>query len=283
MRKIYTKILYFLCIVYSVVTVPDKQLLEEKPIVVLITSYNNSEWHDWNLSSVFAQIYSNYRIIYIDDYSTDDTYALVMEKIKRSGFEDRTNLIHNNTHRGVLANIYTAVHTCSDNEIIVILDGDDAFAHPNVLARINKAYHNSNVWLTYGQYIESTTQKIGKCAPIPSPCVRWNAYREYPWVTSHVRTYYAWLFKKINQKDLMHKNNFFPVAIDLAMMFPMLEMAGGRFEFINELLYVYNTANRLNNFKLRRKQQLACEQIIRRLPRYMPLLPIINHKKQEKT
>ena len=282
--------IYFLFALYcsTLTAPPENEPIQEKPIVVLITSYNNSEWCDWNLSSVFEQTYTHYRIIYIDDCSTDDTYALVTEKMKSScnkqpKLPNHMQVIRNTTNKGALANIYAAIHTCADEEIIVILDGDDAFAHPEVLTRINKAYHNPDVWMTYGQYRESTTQKIGRCAPIPTTFIQRNAYREYPWVTSHVRTYYAWLFKAIDHKDLMYENNFFPVAVDLAIMFPMLEMAGGRFEFINELLYVYNTANKLNNFKIRRKKQLECERIIRHLPRYLPLLPIINHTNKEES
>ncbi len=268
----------FLSIFYCcLLLASEKEPLLEKPIVVLITSYNNSEWYDENLSSVFFQKYRNYRVIYIDDCSTDDTYQLVLEKVKQNKNKCLVQIIQNTENKGVLANVYTASHTCTDEEIIVILDGDDTFAHPEVLMRINRAYHNNNVWMTYGQYRESSTQKIGKCAPIPITFIHRNAYREYSWVTSHVRTYYAWLFKCITKESLMHNGAFFPVASDLAAMFPMLEMAGGRFEFINEVLYVYNTTNQLNNFKLRRKKQISCARMIRSSPRYQPLLPIISN------
>jgi len=272
------KVICFLSILHCclITTSSKTEFLEEKPIVILITSYNNSEWYNWNLSSVFEQTYTNYRIIYVDDCSTDGTYQLVIEKIKHHT-KHSIQILRNTENKGVLANVYAATHTCADEEIVVILDGDDAFAHPDVLTRINTAYHNNNVWMTYGQYKESEAQKVGKCAAIPITFVQRNAYREYPWVTSHLRTYYAWLFKRIHKESLMFNGAFFPVTSDLAAMFPMLEMAGGRFEFINELLYVYNTKNRLNNFKLRRKTQLACERIIRRLPRYQPLLPIVSN------
>jgi glycosyltransferase involved in cell wall biosynthesis len=249
--------------------------LSEKPIVVIIPSYNNSEWYDWNLSSVFAQEYTNYRIIYIDDCSTDDTYARVQQKIHDYAHTHAITLLHNTHNKGVLANVHRAVHSCADEEIIVILDGDDAFAHAKVLARINQAYHQDDVWMTYGQYIESNTLIRGKCAPIPERIIRANTYRKYRWAASHLRTFYAWLFKKIDEKSLQHEGRFFCMASDLAAMFPMLEMAGGRFEFIDELLYIYNTENRLNNAKLRRKKQLQYEIIIRNLTPYEPLLRIM--------
>src|SRR5437868_2077214 len=42
----------------------------QKPIVVIIPSYNNVQWCVKNIESVLTQNYSNYRVIYIDDCST---------------------------------------------------------------------------------------------------------------------------------------------------------------------------------------------------------------------
>src|SRR5262245_31639614 len=116
--------------------ISEKNVIQEKPMVIVIPSYNNSSWYDWNLSSVFQQKYSNYRVVYIDDCSTDNTYALVMEKIKKAdlvqpGLKDRIQVLRNTNNKGALANIYTACHAAHDHEIIVTLDGDDAFAHPD--------------------------------------------------------------------------------------------------------------------------------------------------------
>jgi cellulose synthase/poly-beta-1,6-N-acetylglucosamine synthase-like glycosyltransferase len=52
----------------------------KKSVVVIIPSYNNAEWYDKNLSSVFAQDYQNYKVVYMDDNSDDDTYKLVVNK-----------------------------------------------------------------------------------------------------------------------------------------------------------------------------------------------------------
>ena len=47
---------------------------EHKPFVVIVPSYNNSEWVERNLRSIFEQKYDNFRVIYIDDASTDGTW-----------------------------------------------------------------------------------------------------------------------------------------------------------------------------------------------------------------
>lgn len=257
-----------------------KQTVTEKPMIIIIPSYNNSKWCNWNLSSVFQQKYSNYRVIYIDDCSTDNTYELVLARIKEAELEqpdlaNRIHLIRNSKNQGALANIYTACHLADDSQIIVTLDGDDALAHPDVLSVINQAYQNPNVWLTYGQYTEYPEGWLGICHAIPDHIVANNAYRSYEWVTSHVRTYYAWLFKRIKKEDFMYKDRFYSMTADLAIMFPLLEMSGGRFTFIDQILYIHNQANPLNDFKLNRTKQAYFEQIIRNAPRYQPLLPII--------
>ncbi len=259
---------------------PEITPILEKPIVVVIPSYNNSKYCDWNLSSVFEQKYNNYRVIYIDDCSTDDTYDLVMATIKKykleqSNLANRIQVIRNTTNQGALANLYTACHSSDDHEIIVTLDGDDALAHANVLTIINQAYQDPHVWMTYGQYTEYPEGWLGICHAIPPHIISSNAYRSYEWVTSHIRTYYAWLFKCIKKEDFMHDNLFYSATADLAIMFPMLEMAGGRFKFINEILYIHNQENPLNDFKLKRNKQAYFERIIRNAPRYQPLLPII--------
>lgn len=269
-------LLFLLLAIYPSPSMDAQENLLEKPMVIVIPSYNNSKWCDWNLSSVFKQNYSNYRVIYIDDCSDDGTYDLVIEKIKQSGMQDRVQVIRNNENKGALANIHTACHAADDDEIIVTLDGDDAFIDdPNVLKTINDAYQNPNVWITYGQYREYPGDWLGICHAIPDYVISSNTYRDYPWVTSHVRTYYAWLFKRIKKEDLLYKNLFYSATADLAIMFPMLEMSGGRFKFIDQVLYIHNNANPLNDFKLRRNTQAFFEKIIRGAQPYQPLLPII--------
>jgi len=75
--------LWIITCCYLSIETQEIQHIPEKPIVVVIPSYNNSKWCDWNLSSVFQQKYNNYRVVYIDDCSNDNTYELVTEKVKQ--------------------------------------------------------------------------------------------------------------------------------------------------------------------------------------------------------
>lgn len=241
-----------------------------KPIVVIIPSYNNINWYKRNLDTLIAQEknYTYWFAIYVDDCSTDGTGEAVEQYVQEKGFAHKIIVVKNKVRQGALANIYTMVHRCKDNMIMVMYDGDDFFAHDKVLYRINMAYQNPDVWLTYGQYEHYPNKLLGQCEMLPQEIIKNNSYREYKWVTSHVRTFYAGLFKEIRKEDLMFKNEFYPMAWDLAMIFPMLEMAAGRICFIEDVMYLYNCINPLNDFRVSATRQEIYARHIRALKPY---------------
>ncbi len=244
---------------------------EEKPIVVIIPSYNNAKLYEWNLDSVCFQNYSNYRIVYIDDCSPDGTGNLVRAYIDKHDLQHKVTLLRNEINRGALYNLYNVIHRCEDDEIIVTVDGDDKLAHNNVLKRVNQEYQNPDVWMTYGQHESYPHGKRGFCKPIRQAIVQKHAYRELDWVTSHLRTFYAGLFKQIKLKDLLYENELFRVTWDMAFLFPMLEMAHGKWSFITDVLYVYNEDTPLSDCKLRVVKQLRCDKVIRAKEKYAPI------------
>lgn len=258
----------------------ENTTLPQKEIVVIIPSYNNKEWYPRNLSSALMQNYENYRIIYIDDCSSDGTGQLVRAFLQQHDTARRVTLIQNSERRGALANHWHGVHMCDDNAIIVHLDGDDWFAHKDVLARVNQEYQDNNVWLTYGQYMEYPANTRGHCRAIPEEVIAQNAWRSLrlPFPTSHLRTFYAWLFKEIKLQDLLYKGSFFSVSADVAFLFPMLEMAGSHARFIPDILYVYNNETPINDYKVRLELQLECLNYLRKQPKYTPLQQPVDMK-----
>jgi glycosyltransferase involved in cell wall biosynthesis len=244
--------------------------IPEKPMVIVIPSYNNKNWVYKNLTSVFKQDYSNYRIIYIDDASTDGTGDEVERLVKDQSQESRFLLIRNTTRKGGLYNLYNAISGCADEEIILNLDGDDWLSTSWVLKKVNEAYSLGEVWLTHGTMVEYPTYTLGWSIPIPEEIIENNAFRSYR-CPSHLKTYYAWLFRKINPEDLKHDGEFFSMTWDQAIMFPMMEMAGKRHAFISDVLYIYNMTNPINDNKIDAKLQNDLESLIRSKPAYTPL------------
>jgi glycosyltransferase involved in cell wall biosynthesis len=235
-----------------------------KKFVIVIPSYNNSQWYEKNLISVFNQDYEKFRIMYTDDCSPDGTGELVEKYLTDNGLLGKVELTRNTERKGAMRNLYDMIHRCEDDEIIVTLDGDDWLAHSGVLQKLDSVYSDPNCWMTYGQYRSWPDNGIGCSKQIPVPVIETNSFRRAPWSSSHLRTYYAWLFKKIKEEDFIGTDGkFFAMAWDLAKMFPMLEMAGHRAKFISEVLYIYNVANPINDSKVNLQLQQGTEHLIR--------------------
>src|SRR4051812_23126452 len=92
----------FMCVLLSIVlcvvtalhteSCASTQVRGEQSFVVIIPSYNNKDWYENNLQSVYKQHYTNYRVVYIDDVSTDDTYNLVQSHVEALGQGWRTTI-----------------------------------------------------------------------------------------------------------------------------------------------------------------------------------------------
>jgi len=242
--------------------------VEEKKIVVVTTSFNNSEWYKKNLDSVFRQKYSNFCLIYVDDQSPDGTGNLVEQYITKNNLQEKATLIKNKNRHLALYNIYHAVHSCENDAIIVSLDGDDWLAHPNVFSKLNEVYSDPNVWITYGQFKLSSSGEKGWCVNYPYEIVTDKQFREYGHIPSHLRTFYAGLFKKIRKIDLLHDGNFYAMSWDMAFMFPMMEMAHTHFKFIEDVLYVYNDSNPISDHMVSKELQRKLDLEIRDKPVY---------------
>lgn len=279
---------------------PEIKSFPEKPMVVVIPSYNNRVWFVRNLNSVLSQNYSNYRVIYLNDCSKDGTGQAIELYLKKNNINFRAvhfddsfstdistitqnfvelinkenyyfTLVHNINRCGALENLYRAIYSCADQEIVVTLDGDDWFYDSDALAVLNRTYSSGNVWLTHGSFMEFPFGHVAWSEPIPENIISKNAFREFK-CASHLRTFYAWLFKKIKLEDLLYNGKFFPMTWDMAMMYPMIEMAGERHAFISTLNYVYNMANPINDNKVDNQGlQVYLDRYIRKMPRYQRL------------
>jgi len=260
---------------------------EEHKFVVCVPSYNNREWYRYNLSSIFNQKYKNYRVIYIDDASTDGTYDLVRKYVDQYGLWPKVTLLCNKRNKGALYNTYRAIHMCDDDEIFVTLDGDDWFSHANVLFYLNNIYQDKNIWLTYGQFLNWPTYKRGWCKPIPPKFIHTNCFREYGFVGAQLRSWRTWLAKRIKLRDLLspineYKGKFFTSAGDVALMFPLFEMASNRFKFIPDVLCIRNVKTPINEFKVNRKKQFEITRFLRGAKKYKPLKKITRELSSKK-
>jgi glycosyltransferase involved in cell wall biosynthesis len=179
-------------------------------------------------------------------------------------------LINNQSRIGACGNLYYAIQSCEDFEIVVTVDGDDWLNFDSVFQFLNICYASGNVWLTHGNLMEYPSTNVTWCEPIPPSVVRRNAFREFKCPT-HLRTFYAWLYKKIKLDDLTYNSDFFAMTWDMAMMYPMIEMAAERHVFIEYPVYVYNMINPINDNKVDAQLQRDMDVYIRSKKPYQRL------------
>jgi glycosyltransferase involved in cell wall biosynthesis len=245
----------------------------ENNFKIVVPFYNVEKWITYCVRSIKSQSYKNYQCFLIDDISTDNTVEILKKEIE--GHEN-FHLIQNKEKKFALKNIHDTLESTQpeSRDIIVILDGDDWFAGPDVLSKLNNIYNSEDCWMTYGSYAEYPRNVRGKFAKkISDHIIDNNLFRESEWMSSHLRTFRYKLWDKIDKKDFIFSQTgkYVKAAWDLAFVYPMLEMAGHRAKYVKDILYVYNRSNPLNEDKINHGIQLAEESEVRQKQKYSSL------------
>ncbi len=163
----------------------------------------------------------------------------------------------------LLENLLPVWRSLPDDEVIVWLDGDDWLATDEALAIVAEEHHKGAL-ATYGSFMLPDGRPIlcGPCGANP---------RAEPWRASHLKSFRAGLAKRIRDEDLRRPDGaYVDLAIDRAVMLPIVEMAGERAVYIPRILCVYNTAHSFEvNASAEAKAREAAEVArIHALPRY---------------
>jgi glycosyltransferase involved in cell wall biosynthesis len=247
---------------HKLVNLPTYKKTEEKThFKIIIPSYNAEEWISRCLRSVERQNYRNYECIVVDDISTDKTWQLL------ETYKDKQNFtpVKNTEKKYALKNIYDSINASSpDNEdVIVVLDGDDWLSNENVLSKLDHEYSSQDIELTYGSFIRFPDGMIGEeSSEYPQEVIDNNEFRSDKWRASHLRTFKYKLWSMIEKEDLIDEDGkFYETSYDQAMMLPMLEMAGQKSKFIEDILCVYNIGN--PNAVNRTRQQKQYETMLK--------------------
>ena len=251
----------------------EEEVSSLKKFVFVVPSYNNTRYCEKNLTSILSQNYENFRVIYIDDASTDNAVVQIKNCIAEYHMAHKVTLVENTTRHGMMANRYDAIHLhCKDDDICIMLDGDDwLIPDADILSFYNKIYSDPEIWATYGQYVEYPSAKVGIAAPYRETVILRNEFRKHNFVAMHLRTFYAWMFKLIKAESFIHKGAFIQMTTDWAIMYPILEMAGFHTACISKITCVYNKTNPLSSFKKKSTKGGDCGPWIKAQQPYRPL------------
>ena len=242
---------------------------------IIIAMFNVEEWIKDNIQWIKGQTYEDFQVVLVDDISTDRTVEIVQSEIQD---DKRFKLIINQEKKYKTRNVVEAINAANadDEDIIVLVDGDDRLSHKNVLKYLAEVYQQENCWMTYGSYENSQGDRGKKCRSYQAGVINNNSYRKSKWLASHLKTFRYGLWKKLNMdifkiseadirraltraiftmrfrswyywKDIkvedLHdqSGNFIRRVDDKAFSYPMLEMSGDKACFIDETLYIFHT------------------------------------------
>jgi len=236
-------------------------------MVILTTTYNCESFVERSIMSIMSQRYKDFKCYITDDMSTDNTVKVIKETIKD---DPRFILIENHEKFYQPGNYEQVIRWrgIEGDEICVEVDGDDWLPNSNVFTKINEVYQDENVWMTSGSFKYHDGRQ-----GFANPPSRFTDIRKQTFTLSHLRTWKAWLWKKILPEDLKDENDkFWSVAGDLAFMFPMLEMAGQEhYRFLSDITYIYNESNPMNDHKVNLNKVMETVHKIRNKKEYTKL------------
>ena len=223
--------------------------MKKNKFKIIIPSYNNSDWIEYNVASIINQKYTNYEVLYINDCSKDDTLDKVNEIVKDL---DNWQIINNKTNKGAQYNYFEHLDNfVNDDDILIHLDGDDWLYDDDVLNKLNKFYNNKDCWMTYGGFVcwdgtDNLKLPNPQSTPYPDFVHKHKLYRRDQWRASHLRTFRGFLIKAVDNEDLKSRytNEYFWHAADLAHQFPCLEICPkDKIGVVDFYTHVYNQSN----------------------------------------
>lgn len=248
---------------------------------IVVPAYRAAPWIGRCVDSIRRQAHRDFLCIVLDDQSPDDT----LERARVAARGDERFLVERTPQRRLaLGNIVEGVRRISTDEqdVIVTVDGDDWLAHDRVLSVLDRIYADPDAWLTYGSHRRwkdkvrhrlGLKKRRGIARAYPEPVAEARYFRWYDFVATHLRTFRKFLWDAIDDADLRDDAGvYYRTAWDLAIMIPMLEMAGAEHvRFVEEILYVYNNSNPLSDHRAAADDQILSACRIRQKPQY-PLL-----------
>jgi glycosyltransferase involved in cell wall biosynthesis len=236
---------------------------------IVIPCRNCAEFIAECLASLVAQTFQNWTALVADDASEDGTEDRVKPflddpRIRYRRAPERLWLLGNTLH--ALRSL-----TPGFSDVVAILDGDD-WVMPTCLEKL-WAEHCRGYDLVYtDEIIEGQDWSPGG-ALVPGLPVRRQL-----WSFSQLRSFKSYLFDLLPDETFRDvQGRYFRAAGDLALYFPMAELAGpGKVRFIPEKLYHYRVHEQCN-FKVLRQEQLGNNWDIRSRPPLEPQTKFFDH------
>ena len=229
----------------------------EMSICLIVHAKDNSRDEQFakTLNSVFSQNYSNYTVVYVDDASKDESFKGAKNYAERKALKDKIKFVGNTNDVRRIRVLKQAQKECGGGEYMVVMDGHSRLIGSQVLAILNSFFSRQDgKWFVWSQGLvrrqnveDGESFAVGASRGYPEEIVKNNGFRSYPLMVGGIQAFKRSLFNRIEVQDLRDSNrNFIRDAEQAAYSIPMLEMAGDRIAYINEVLYFSQSHKRVS-------------------------------------
>lgn len=188
--------------------------------VFLTPAFNCEKDIKKTLLSMVAQSYENWRAVFIDDVSTDNTGETILDLSKRLGLGEKVKVVRREEKFGETKNTLTEIKEIKDSEVVCRLDGGDWLTDNDTLAFLDQIYENHNpsvLWTNHRWAF--TPQNISG----PLNLAEGQTVYQHPWVSSHLKTFRADKLKRVPEKNFFdEKGEWIMIACDQAVFLPMI-------------------------------------------------------------
>lgn len=202
--------------------------------------YNASKYLPQLLHSICGQSYDNWKLILIDDVSSEaekeKSKSIIndFQSIFDKKYKNKIIDVWNNEKKWEVSNVLSGIAQCDDNDIICRIDADDWLVDLDSLSIINSVYASSQCDLLWSAHRWGFSDK-NISGPLPEGA---NPYL-YPWVSSHLKTFRKFLLNNVNDENFRNENGeYVRRAGDQAIYLPALHNSKKKY-FLPRVLYHY--------------------------------------------
>jgi glycosyltransferase involved in cell wall biosynthesis len=235
----------------------------EQKISIITPFYNSEKFIEKTIQSIAAQDYDNYECILINDASTDNTLVTLHEVLETLPDSIRTKfrIINNTENKGAVYNQINAIRDLPDDNIIMLIDGDDWLNYDNSIFDFYNNVYKHDTEFTYGScwsLVDSIPLVAQEYPPEIKQTKQYRSYR-FNWGMpyTHLRTFRKYLTNDLPDNVFQDENgNWFKAGGDNATFYNIIEQADPtKVKCIQDIHYVYNDVNPLNDYKVNGEEQ----------------------------
>jgi len=234
--------------------------------------YNGKTFLENCIESILNQTYKNFKLIFVDDLSTDDSVETVYKYMIK---DDRIHLIKNKRKRYNGGSRNVGIEYALDNldfDYFCFLDSDDWWKHDKVLEIINQELYNHDMMLFGLELINKKGVYFRKCHEYDNP-IDFFLNNNKVWCT-------AW--SRVIRKD---KIVYFPESSIMEDRCWAYELADNvdydNCKNLDEILYVWNRTNTSNSVSIK-QGTLWKASAWKHIGQQIALLDRLHHKEYKK-